>query len=143
MRPLSFDPSALQRTERDVCFLFGAEIHNTEGRFVDDDTIMEPGPKVSLCSRSKGFKNIAESTVINGLIRKEVVTGSGGFEIIDRQPRGPEEGILVHRPDKSIGSRTEIVTFPRVRGEGVVRKLTAVREFWNDDGTIRITGWSR
>ena len=150
MSSLSFDPSALQRTERDVCFLFRSEIHNAEGGFVDDDTIVKPGPEVPLYGGSKGLKNVTESMVISGLIRKEVATGSGVCEVIDRQPRGPEEGILVHRSDKSRESRTakiEIVTFPRVRGESVVRKFTAVCEFWNDDRTGRshgrITSWSR
>jgi len=147
---LSFNSSALQRTERNVCILFGAEIHNAESGFVDDDTIMNPGPEVSFCSRSKGLKNTTESTVINGLVRKEVVTGSGVCKIIDRQPRGSEEGILVHRPDESMESRTvttEFVTFPRARGESVVRKFTTVCESWSDDGTERsrgqVTGWSR
>ena len=101
---LSLDPSALQRAERNLCILFGAKIHNAEGGFVDDDAIMKPRLKVSLCSRSEGLENITESAVINGLVRKEVVTGSGVREIIDRQARGMKEGILVHRSDEAMGS---------------------------------------
>lgn len=132
MSSLPFDPPTLQRTERDVCLLFGAEIHNAEGGFVDDDAIVKPGPEVSLCGRSKGLKSVAESRMINGLVGKEVVTESGVCEIVDRQPRRPEQGILVRRPDKSVECRTattEIVAFPRVRSESTVHKFTAVREF--------------
>ena len=133
-----------------MCFLFGTKIHNTKSGSVDNDAIMKPGLEVSLYSRSKRPKDVPESTVINGLVKKEVVTRSGLCEIIDCQSRGPEEGILVHGPDKSMESRiaaTEIVTFPRIRDESAVRKFTAVCEFWNNDRTEgsrgHVTGRSR
>ena len=67
-----------------MCLLFGAEVYNTEGGFVNDDVIVKPGQEASFYSGSKGLENTTESVTINGLVREEVTIGPEVHEIIDR-----------------------------------------------------------
>lgn len=84
---LSLDPPTLQRAECGTCFLFKSEIHNAEGRLVNNDAIVKPGQEVSFHSGSKGLENATESVVINRLVREEVVVGLEVRKVIDRQSR--------------------------------------------------------
>lgn len=110
-----------------MCFLLRTEVHNAEGRFIDDDSIVDPRLEVPFCNGSKAVENITEDVVAGRLIWKEVMTVSGMCKVVYGQPRRPKERVFDNRPDKSTEGRKTLVIFPR-GGESGTRKFTAFFE---------------